>query len=516
VGAGLTDPARGSSSDAVALESSADGTLTIHPDPRRLPKRGSLAALPFAVVGLIRLLLLGWLGVVIIVTVVGLAAGAAFLIRRQRAFHSFARLTPSTLTVKPWYRRPRSVPREAVSRVVLATTNLGLGFGEPDLLFMLFLDADGRCLLSLSCLGIPPSDATAFANALGVPVHSLPDRLGPKELRREYPGSISAFYSHQVAFGVGIGLAIAALVIGGTVGWAALTGQFVPPKPVALGVTQSEHAPGGRFDNHVDDVTVLGVDNPAHASIPASASEPGTHFVGVAIRVKNTGSRLIPAPAMDVAARDSAGVLYWVDQMGDAAAAKLNTDADVGQGTTETAYVLIRVPDSAILTRVEFNSTSSDNARLSWIVPSQPPPPTPRPAPLGQAFSLGGQQVTTLAVDDPAHGYPATSNVPPGAHLVGVEVRITNTGSSDAAPPYQPLSVVDSGGGRRDEVDVSASVGAAQNPVKSGQTVTTTVFFDVPVGARVVEVDYEYYPAGLSAGAGRATVAWAVPTPSQG
>jgi hypothetical protein len=198
--------------------------------------------------------------------------------------------------------------------------------------------------------------------------------MGPKELRREFPGSISAFYSHQVAFGVGIGLAIVALVIGGTVAWAALTGQLAPPKPVALGVTQSEYPSGGR----------------------------------------------------------------------------------------------------------------------------------------------SGNQVTTLAVDDPAHGYPATANVPPGAHLIGVEVRITNTGSSDTDPPYQPLSVVDSRGALHDEVDISATVGAAESPVKSGQTVTTTVFFDVPVRARVVEVDYEYYPPGLSATGGKATVAWAVPTPSQG
>lgn len=504
----MNDPAR-SSSAAVTLERSSDGSLTIHPDPRRLPKAGSLAALPFAVVGAIRLLLLGWVGVVILVATVGLALGLAFLIRRQRAFHSYARLTPSTLTVKPWYRRPRSLPREAVSQVVLATTKLG--FSEPEQLFMLFLDGDARCLLSLNCLGIPLPDARAFAHALGVPVSTRPDPIGAKELRRQYPGSIAAFYAHQVAFGLGLGAAIVALVIGGFVGWAALTGQFAPPKPVALGVTQSEYMAGSRSNRQVDAVTVIRVDNPAQASIPAPASEPGTHFVGVAVRVKSTGSQLISAPATATAVRDSKRARYWLDQMDDPSAAKLNTDMEVDPGTTETAYVLIRVPDTAVVTRVEFNSTGNGNATLSWIVPSQPPPPTPRPAAPGQPFSLGDQQVTVLAVDDPAHGSPATTNVPQGTHLVGVEVRIANTGSSEATPPYEPLSVVDSSGGRNDNVDISASAGAAANPVKPGQTVSTTVFFDVPVGTRVVEVDYEYGPPGLMASAGKATVAWAVP-----
>lgn len=503
------------SPDGGALEKGADGSLTLRPNPSRLPKLGTLAALPLAILGAVRLLLLGWLGVVILVSIVVLAAGAGMLIRRQRAFHSFARLTPSTLTVKPWYRPARSLPREAVSRVVVARANLGLGFGQPDQALMLFLGGDGRCLLSLNCLGIPLSGAGAFAGALGVPVSARPDRMGPNELRRDYPGSVSAYFSHQVAFSVGATLALVALVTGGVIGWAALTGQFATAKPVALGVTQAERASGRQSSTAGDEVTVTRVDNPARASIPAAASEPGTHFVGVAVRVKNTGAAPIPPPDVGTAVRDSRGASYRVDRLDDPSAAQLNSDADVGPGSTENAYVLIRVADAAIPRSVEFDTGGGDD-ELSWVVPPQPAPPTPNPAALGQALSLGGQQVTVLGVDDPAHGYPAAASVPDGDHLVGVEMRIVNTGRTDSDPPYEPLSVVDAQGGRRDEVNVSATAGPAENPVRPGQRVTTTVFFDVPAGTRVAEVDYEYRPAGLTAGGGHATAAWTAPAPSGG
>ena len=509
----LTDPALRGSSGSSMLERGADGALTIHPDIKRLPKQGSLAALPFALIGAIRLLLLGWVGVAILASVIGVAAGLAFLIRRHRAFHSYARLTPSTLTVKPWYRHPRSVPREAVSKVVLATADLVSS--EPSTPLMLFLDGRGRCLLSLNCLGIPPPDASAFAQAVGAPVSSRPESMSPKQLRKEYPGSVSAYYAHQLAWGMGMGIAISALVIVGVVGWAAVTGQLgltgpsTPPRPAALGVIRSEYAQGTRGIQRVDDVTVTRVDNPAPASTPAPAAEPGTHFVGVALRVKSAG-QYISAPSADITLRDAKGERYSVHGADDPAGAKLNTDTGIDSGATETAYVLIRVPDARVISRVEFNSTGDRNDTLTWIVPSQPPPPTPAPARLGQSLSLRDQQVTMLAVDDPAQGRPSTASLPPGDHLVGVEVRIANTGTEDGDPPYQPLSVIDSNGGRSDGADVSANAGVAQKPVKAGQTITATVYFDVPQGARVAEVDYGYYPAGLVGS--RATVAWAVPS----
>lgn len=250
------------------------------------------------------------------------------------------------------------------------------------------------------------------------------------------------------------------------------------------------------------------VDDPARESIPAAATEPGTHFVGVAARVKDTGSTPISTPDQAVQVRDSRGTSYRVDAIDDPAGANLNTDADVSAGTTETAYVVIRVPDGAVVTRVLFNSTGDENDPLNWVVPRRSPAPTPPPAALGRSYQLGGQQVTVVAVEQAAQG-PDTTAVPPGDHLVGVQVRIVNGGSADADPPYQSLSVLDSRGGRNDNVDVSASTGAAENPVKAGQAVATTIYFDVPEGASVVEVDERYDPAGL---VGRtATVAWAVP-----
>lgn len=486
---------------------------TIHPDARRLPRRGSLAVLPLALLGAIRLVVqLGWVGAAILVATVGVGLGLAFLIRRLMAFHSYARLTSSTLTVKPWYGRPRSVPRRTVSQVVLTTVHLGWGSG-PDQPRMLFLDGGRRCLLSLNSLGIPAPETSAFARALGVPVDVRPDPTSPKELRRAYPGSVSAYYAHQGAFSVGISVVIIMLVVGGVVAWAGLTGQLGPLRPVALGVTQPKYTTADRSGKPVGYVTVLRVDNPARASIPASALEPGTHFVGIAVRVRSTGHGLIDAPSTETAVIDAKGHRYSVDRIGDPAAAKLNSDRPVGPGAAATAYVLIRVPDPYVVTRVRVDGTGGDLDTLTWIVPPRPAPPTPSPAPLGQTFSLGDQQASVLAVDDPAQGRPSTTSMPEGDRLVGVEIRIGNAGSSDGDPPYQPLSVVDSRGGRDDGVDISASAGAAENPVKAGHTVTTTVYFDVPRGARVVEVDFQYYPTGLSESGGRATVAWAAPPP---
>lgn len=474
---------------------------------------GSLALLPFALAGAIRLVLLGWVGVGVLASVVALVAVLALLIRHHRGFRSYARAAASTVTVKPWFGRARSVPREAVSELVLVTADLG--FSEPDQLLMLFLGEDGRCLLSLNCRGIPRSDLAAFAHGIDVPVSVRPDTLRPKQLRAAYPGSVSPLAGHSVLAGVVLGLAICVLVIGGVVGWAALTGQFGPPKPVALGVTQSEYAQRGRSGAPTAKVTVIRVDNPARASIPASAAEPGTHFVGVVLRVKNTGSQSLEPPTVYTALGGPKGALYDENGAVDPVGAGLNALTEIDPGKTETAYVLIRVPDAFVVTRVEYNSTLDGDAdeTLTWIVPPQPPPPTPTPAPLGQTLSLGDEQVAVIAVEDPVQSGPTTASLPQGDHLVGVEVRVTETGFRIGDPPYQSLSVVDSRGNRNDAADISANAGAAENPVKAGQTVTVTVYFDVPDGARVVEVDETYAPAALAGAPGEATVAWAAPPP---
>lgn len=180
-------------------------------------------------------------------------------------------------------------------------------------------------------------------------------------------------------------------------------------------------------------------------------------------------------------------------------------------GQTETAYVLIRVPDGSVVTRVKFESNGDDTDAPTWVVPRQPAPPAPPAAQLGQPLSLGDERVTVLAVDDPVQGRPSTTSLPPGDHLVGVEVQITNTSSSAGDPPFEQLTVVDSAGRTNDVADLSASSGVPLNLVKAGQTVTTTVYFDVPQGARVVVVQTAWYPASLNGGA--ATVGWAVPPP---
>jgi hypothetical protein len=255
----------------------------------------------------------------------------------------------------------------------------------------------------------------------------------------------------------------------------------------------------------VADVTVTTVDDPATVAVPGSADMPGTHFAGVRIRVRNTGSALVLSPSGSVVVRDSHGTGWFKDGIVDPAVAALNTDRDVEPGAAETAYVLLRVPDRTTLTRVEYNAGADDVYRLTWIVPLRPPPPTPPLLPPGRAVSLAGENVAVLAVDDSARGARSSGAVSAGDHLVGVQVRIGNVGSSAPAAPSTALSVVDSRGGRDDMVDLPATPDAANAPVQPGQTVTVIVYFDVPNGARVTEVDYSYVPPGI----GRETpVAW--------
>jgi hypothetical protein len=311
--------------DGEALERGASGTLTLHPVRGRLP----------------------------------------LLVRPLRLVHSHARLTPSTLTVKRWFGWPRSVGRGEVSSVVLVAVRLGRSSRQPARQYVLFLGAGGRCLLSLDCLGIPLREVADFAHALEVPVQSRREQPDPRELRRDYPGSISTFWSRPVTAGVTLGILVTALVVAGVVGVAVLSGQVGPPRPGAPNATQVERTAAGR----VAEVTLVAVDDPARAPIPASASEPGTHFAGVRIRVTNTGSRIVLRPSLATVVYDTAGTAYFVDAIDDAAAGQLNVDGDVVAGRTETAYVLIRVPDTAVLARVAFNSTSDEKATLSWPVP---------------------------------------------------------------------------------------------------------------------------------------------------
>jgi hypothetical protein len=46
-------------------------------------------------------------------------------------------------------------------------------------------------------------------------------------------------------------------------------------------------------------------------------------------------------------------------------------------------------------------------------------------------------------------------------------------------------------------VDIAATADAATSSVKPGQTVTATVYFDVPDDARVLEVEFTYIPPGM-------------------
>src|SRR5262249_28083189 len=160
--------------------------------------------------------------VVILAVTVAVVAGLAVLVRTLLFGHSYARLTPSRLTVKPWYWFPRSVPRVAVSRAMLVRVDFGRSSNQADQLRLLFLDGRNRCLVPRTGRGIGVSDVPASARALRAPFNDGMERVRPAVLRRAYPGSISEFSEHRVAYGIGLGLGLVVLTIAGVIGWAAL------------------------------------------------------------------------------------------------------------------------------------------------------------------------------------------------------------------------------------------------------------------------------------------------------
>lgn len=98
-------------------------------------------------------------------------------------------------------------------RAVLVSAELGSARSYLVPLVLLIGDG-GRCLLQVSGTGIAPLDLKAFAAALQVPVGTRAQPMGPGELRSEYPGSVSWYWSHQVLVTVLASLLMILIVIG--------------------------------------------------------------------------------------------------------------------------------------------------------------------------------------------------------------------------------------------------------------------------------------------------------------
>ena len=339
-----------------------DGILTLRPDPHRLHVFFRWAALPLALLLSIRLLVLGWIGVLIVVVTVGICLAVALSVRRLRIRHAFVRLTPTAVIARPWYGRARSVLRSEISQVALVTAQLGKSAGEYDVDYMVFLDGDGRGILSASCKGISKADQQAFAAALHVDARS--ESLGLREMRRQYPGALSWYWNHQYLAALAIVFGIIVAVVTGLLWLAALNGAFQGPGRV--GQTRSL--------SNVADVTVLAVDDPAKVTVSdPSIVEPGTRLVGVDIRIHNTGGKTLERPANTVRVMDSDA--SWDQTLGTAMSPPgVVTDVEIPPGKTVTVYVVTRVPVVARVVKVEYSYYPSRGGpeTIDWIVAVPP------------------------------------------------------------------------------------------------------------------------------------------------
>jgi hypothetical protein len=201
---------------APGLTVAADGALLLRP-ARSGPPAGRRSAAGVAVAALLIALLgvrvlAGWLVVLVAVAAgAGLLAAALTVIALIRFQAGVARLTTAEVSAPTWYGRRRRVARDRIRRVVLVSADLS-ALRPLTVPLLLIIGDEGRCLLPVSGAGVAGAALYAFAAATGAPAGVRYDRVGPAALRREYPGSVSWYWAHQILTGILVSAAIVAVV----------------------------------------------------------------------------------------------------------------------------------------------------------------------------------------------------------------------------------------------------------------------------------------------------------------
>jgi hypothetical protein len=196
--------------------------LLLRPERARLrawQRRSTAGAVPLALVVGARAATTGTVGLLVIAATVAVALPLALALRELRLRRGMTRLSAETLSVQAWYGRTRTLARSLIERVVLVQAELGSARPQMTPL-MLFIGHDGRCLAHVNTAGVAGQDQQAFAAALGVPVQAAEKVVAPEDLRRQFPGSVSWFWQHQVlvvllgtlVFIVALGAALIAVV----------------------------------------------------------------------------------------------------------------------------------------------------------------------------------------------------------------------------------------------------------------------------------------------------------------
>jgi hypothetical protein len=200
---------------APGLTVAADGTVLLRPARSGRAAgpgwRGVAGLAVLAVLVALRVLTGGLAVAIAAGAGVGLLAAALTVIALIRLQAGAARLTATEVSAPTWYGRRRRVARDRIRRVVLVTADLS-SLRPLTVPLLLIVGDGGRCLLPVSGAGVAVPALRAFAAATGTPAGVRYDRLGPAALRREYPGSVSWYWAHQILAGILISAAIVAAV----------------------------------------------------------------------------------------------------------------------------------------------------------------------------------------------------------------------------------------------------------------------------------------------------------------
>jgi hypothetical protein len=174
--------------------------LVLRPERGRLrawQRRSTAGAVPLALLVGARAAATGTIGLLVIAATVAVALPLALALRELRVRRGVTSLSAEAASVQAWYGGTRTVARSLIERIVLVQAELGSA--RPQLTpLMLFIGHDGRCLAHVNTTGIAGQDQQAFAAALGVPVQMAETVVAPEDLRRQFPGSVSWFWQHQV------------------------------------------------------------------------------------------------------------------------------------------------------------------------------------------------------------------------------------------------------------------------------------------------------------------------------
>jgi hypothetical protein len=90
----------------------------------------------------------------------------------------------------------RSIPRQSLGKVVIATVNVVSLRHDMTLTYYLFLDQNGRTLLKLPAKWWPEEGIERLGQALGVVVTGTSGILDGPAFRRRYPGSIPWIFAN--------------------------------------------------------------------------------------------------------------------------------------------------------------------------------------------------------------------------------------------------------------------------------------------------------------------------------